>query len=159
MLKSLILLSLVFGAGEILAARASSRNLKSLLHKDVEGQTSDNQDIDIADGGHIQQSVEKITFLGPKNGWGFVSKVSPYYSADKLTGLRKTRAYDKLREFKYRQTGLTVELNEAAQSYRSWKKNNPVDISKLRDNQLDELNRELEVAKNKIGNLIPNEEY
>ena len=77
--------------------------------------------------------------------------------ADKLIGLRKTRAYDKLREFKYRQARLTVELNDAAQSHRSWKKNNPVDISKLSDNQLDKLSSELKAAKNKVKNLIPHE--
>jgi hypothetical protein len=277
MLKFVVLSVLMLGAGELYAARSSSRNLKSLTESDVEEKTKDIQDLDLADGGAGQKTVERITFLGPKTGWGFVSEECPQYSikgknigscsagtlfkyrdvlssskndmllavirnpegwaepcllpcdciaaydgdpekvnieivanlrkyfllsgkvesrkeavlqkeyqknpfyglyqqavndyktsidfartmqleADQLTGIRKNRADEALREFKYKQAQLQVKMNECAQKYKEWKKNNPVDITKIQDAELNELSSELESVKTKVANLIPHEE-
>jgi hypothetical protein len=278
MLKVVILLILFLGAGELYAARSSSRNLKPLSQSVVEEQQADSQDFEIVDGGHIQQSFERITFLGPKNGWGFVAEECPRYSiqgknigscsagtlfkyndilpsskhdmllsvirkkggwtepcllpcdciaaydgdpekvnieivanlrkyfllsgkvenrkeeilkkeykknpfyglyqqavidykasidvadkmhqeANKLTGLRKTKADEELRKFKYTQAQLQVKMNDVAQQYRGWKSNNPVDLLKIRDPELEELSSKRESVKNKVVDLIPNERF
>ncbi len=252
--------------------------MKSLADKEIEARQEDKEDVKMPDGGHLKEAVEKIRFLGPKTGWGFVAKESPYYSvagknlgvlqagdlfkysdvrqsarndlllavvrhkggwgepcllpcdaiaayegdpekvnvqivndlreyflilgrrdtrqdkllqqeyqknpfygsyqqaakeynesvetatrmeqaSEQLTGIRKTRANEELRELKYSQAALQVRLNEVALKYREWKAKNPADLSRLGDGQLDELNRELKTAKSKVANLVPDEEY
>jgi len=276
-IRLLILLFISLVAGELKAARSSSRNLKALTDNEVEEKKEDTQDIDLADGGHIQRTVVRITFLGPKTGWGFVTRDCPYYSMDgknmgslkagalfkyndvrpsskndmlvsiirkkggwtepcllpcdciaaydgdpekvdiqivgdlreyfltkgqlenrkeellqneyqknpfygsyqqasknynesvetarqmeleanKLTGIRKTRADEELREFKYKQAQLQVRLNEVALKYREWKDKNPVDLSRIRDPQLDEIKKALQSAKSKVADLVPDDE-
>jgi len=274
LLKAVIFLMLLAGAEALHAARPSSRNFKSSTQKDVEAKIVDQGDVELADSGHRTRTVEKIKFLGPKQGWGFVTKESACYSlagkytgvvqvgdifkysdikesskndmllavlrekgrwsapcllpcdalatyegdpervdiqivgdlrayfltkdqhesrqeellnqecqknphynayqqvakeynssletalqmvqeASTLTGIRKTRADEALREFKYRQVRLQHRLDEVAQKYREWKEKNPIDLAKIHDPQLDELSYKLKTTKSKVADLVP----
>lgn len=274
MLKILIGLIFFVGAGQLHGARPSTRNFKSLSQIEADTKAAEQREAELADGGHLKSAVEKIKFLGPKKGWGFVAKESasytltgknsgvvqagdlfkyndviesskndmllavirskegwgapcllpcdaiaayegdpeqvdiqivgdlrayfltkgrlesrqeellqqeyqknPYYKAYQqaakeynesietalkmeqeasgLIGARKLKADEALREFKYRQVELQHQLNEVAQKYREWRERNSVDPSKIRDQQLDELRRELKAAKNKVADLVP----
>lgn len=277
-LKIFILLVFLAGAGELYGAKPSTRNFKSLSQKEAEAEaeakTTLAREAEMPDGGHLKRAVEKIKFLGPKQGWGFVAKESASYSlagknngvvqagdlfkyndvivsskndmllavirdkqgwgapcllpcdaiaayegdpdqvdiqivgnlrayfltkgrlesrqeellqqeyqknphynayqqlvkeynesietallmeqeASTLTGVRKTKADEALREFKYQQAELQHRLNGVAQKYRELKEKNPVDPSKISDPQLDELSRELKAAKSKVADLVP----
>lgn len=88
MLKAVIFLFLLAWAGELYAARPSSRNFKSLAQREAEAKAAEQGEAAMADGGHIKRAVETIKFLGPKQGWGFVARESAYYSlAGKNSGV------------------------------------------------------------------------
>lgn len=85
--KFILLLLILIAAGELQAARSSSRNFKSLKQREVEkveaakaAKLEKEEASKYADFNPGAKPVEKVTFLGPKNGWGFVKKASVYYS-------------------------------------------------------------------------------
>lgn len=78
--------------------------------------------------------------------------------ADKLTGIRKTNAYDELRKFKYQQAELKVNLEQIGTKYKAWKKQHPVDLNTVKDNKLVSIQNELEKVKSRVPELIPPEE-
>ncbi len=73
-----------------------------------------------------------------------------------LAGIRKTKALDALRAFKYEQVRIKAEADQEAQAYKRWKDAHPVDAAKLAaDPQLRQLERELQAAKAKVADLVP----
>lgn len=82
-------LIVVTGFAEI---RSSSRNLKPLTQR-TDVSTTDTAGVNNTEKntlsslktGNVPDTVTKVSFFGPTNGWGFVKTASPYYS---LTGKR-----------------------------------------------------------------------
>ena len=65
--------------------RRSSRNLEPLTRQPgraTSGTLSGNTGMSIATPSHepVSDTVTKVTFLGPKSGWGYVQTSSPYYT-------------------------------------------------------------------------------
>ena len=78
---------MVLVGNDALAARSSTRNFKTLKQQEEErvaaekeAQRRKEEQKEISRSSRPGQTVEKVKFLGPKNGWGFVSKSTPYYS-------------------------------------------------------------------------------
>lgn len=77
--------------------------------------------------------------------------------AEKLTGIRKTKAHEELRKLKYSQTELRVNLQQIGAKYKAWKKEHPVDIARVEDDRLNAIQNKIAAIKNRIPNLIPEE--
>ena len=77
--------------------------------------------------------------------------------ADKLTGIKKTKAHEELRKLKYRQTELKADLQKTGAKYKAWKKQNPVNIENIQDEKLSAMQNKIAAIKNRIPDLIPEE--
>ena len=78
--------------------------------------------------------------------------------AAKLTGIKKTQAHDELHKLKYSQTELKVNLQQIEVKYKAWKKQHPVDVEKVQDEKLLDLQNKIAAIKNRIPDLIPPED-
>jgi len=84
-----VLLAVVTCAVRIEGARSSERNLKTLKQQAEEQAEAEQKAQNAAEeAARLQRDnsknsgVERVVFLGPKTGWGFVKTESPYYSVE-----------------------------------------------------------------------------
>lgn len=75
--------------------------------------------------------------------------------ANALTGSAKTKMLDQLRALKYEQARLKIQADKEAASYKAWKDQHPVPPSVFTaDTQLKDLQTQLNVAKEKIKDIV-----
>lgn len=106
--RLILLLIIIVTANDMRAARSSSSNFKSLQQREIEkaeaakaAQKAAAEAARHPDGAHLSQATEKIIFIGPKAGWGFVKKMCAHYSPEgKNLGELKAGTLFKYRDVK-----------------------------------------------------------
>ncbi len=74
-----------------------------------------------------------------------------------LSGAARTRAYEELRELKYRQERLKGDLQRIGDQYRVWKERNPVDLAEAENAPMRALRQKMDAIQSRVPELIPGE--